>query len=54
MLRPQGNLVEIIELEDSYFLAYGFLKKLKGRHLKQEEMDENAFYELGKIIGKNA
>ena len=46
-----GNLVEIIELENSYFLAIVF-EQFSGRHVRNNERDEVVYEQLGQIIGR--
>lgn len=48
---PTGNLVEKVDLSDSYFMAIAF-EKAKGRHIKKEDISKELFISLGKLIGK--
>ena len=47
-----GNLVEIISVKDSYFMAIVF-EKLSGKHITSDERDEEIYEHLGELIGRS-
>jgi len=48
---PEGNLVEKVDLQDSYFMAIAF-EKAQGRHVQRDDISKDLFASLGQLIGK--
>jgi amicoumacin kinase len=48
---PAGNLIEEVDAGDTYFLASAF-EKAKGRHVRKQDINDELFITLGKLIGK--
>jgi len=51
VLSPGGNLIERIDLPESYFMAVAF-QKAEGRHVGKEDISTELFQKLGRMIGK--
>ncbi len=48
---PNGNLVEVFHVNDSYFITTVF-KMLEGQHLRFEDRSTEIYEQLGEMIGK--